>query len=119
MCIDNFKLGAGLPFGKGFNPPSISILILAVIVLCFAFGIFTLLERYKYTAVISNMVAWIGKHTLYIFLYHMLLLIFVLERHTFENINIKRIVYLSAMIFVPIFIKYIIFFVKKFYWTRI
>ena len=67
MCIDNFKLGAGLPFGKGFNPPSISILILAVIVLCFAFGIFTLLERYKYTAVISNMVAWIGKHTLYIF----------------------------------------------------
>lgn len=113
MCIDNFKLDAGLPFGKGFNPPSISILILAVIVLCFAFGIFTLLERYKYTAVISNMVAWIGKHTLYIFLYHMFVLIFVLERHTFENINIKRIVYLSAMIFVPIFIEYIIFFVKK------
>lgn len=113
MCINCFRLDANLPFGRGFNPPSISILILAVIVLFLAFGIFSLLQQNKYTAIISNMVAWIGKHTLYIFLYHAFILCFVLERYTFENINLKRVVYLSAMIFAPIFIEYIIFFVKK------
>lgn len=113
MCINCFELDASLPFGNGGNPPSISILILAVIVLCLAFGIFTLSERNKYTAFISDIVAWIGKHTLYIFLYHMFWRIFVLEQYTFENINLKRIVYLSVMIFGPIFIEYIIIFIKK------
>ena len=77
-CRNQFGLDSKLPFGNGLNPPSISSSVMAIIVLCSCFGIFSLLLYIPYLKLIVNFVAWLGKHTLYIFLYHRFFLDYIL-----------------------------------------
>lgn len=97
-----------IPCGWGINPPGITLMISALFMLFFCYGVFTLLERHKYTIWITDILGWIGRHTLYIFLYHRFFLDFILSRHVpIDNRWIKWVVYLSVMIFGSIFIEYI------------
>lgn len=113
-CYDQFALDAKLPFGKGINPPGITLGLMAVIMLFLSCGMFSLFQFTKYLYWITSFCSWIGKHTLYIFLYHRFFLDYIF--HSFllvENIWLKRVLYLSIMIAGPILIDYAFHWFKK------
>lgn len=113
-CVDRFALDAKLPFGAGFNPPSISSGLMAVIILAMSCGVFTLLDHSKYTRWITDMTSWIGKHTLYIFLYHRFFLDYVVWKYVVtDNVWIKRISYFAIMILGSIILEYGFCLLKK------
>lgn len=53
-CWDRFALDAKLPFGAGFNPPGITLGLMAVIMLFLACGIFSLFQYTKYLKWITS-----------------------------------------------------------------
>ena len=113
-CYDKLSLDSKLPFGEGFNPPSVTFGIMALTMLVFTCGVFSLFEYSKHLNWITIFVSWIGKHTLYIFLYHRFFLDYVLRNWGFSNnIWMKRIVYFSVMIFGSIILDYFFCYVKK------
>lgn len=98
MCPYRTYVDALFPFGSGFNPPGICFMVSGILMLCFLFGVFTLLQNYKVTKPIVNIFAFIGKYTLYIFLYHKLFLDYILPVFRIDNLWIKRVIYLGVMI---------------------
>lgn len=113
-CYDQFSLDSKLPFGAGFNPPSVTSGVMALIMLVFTCGVFSLFEYFKYLNWITTFVSWIGKHTLYIFLYHRLFLDYVMGYcYLSSNIWFKRIIYFSVMVFGSIIFDYFFHWVKK------
>jgi fucose 4-O-acetylase-like acetyltransferase len=115
LCYDEMALDARLPYGIGINPPSITLSILALIVLGWSCGVFSLLEYSKHLCWITNFSSWIGKNTLYIFLYHLLFLSLSSKYFIIDNMWIKRTVYLCSMIFGPILLEYIFKWIKNQY----
>lgn len=103
-----------LPWGLGINPPGITLMLSALFMLFFCYGVFTLLERQKYTGMITSVLGLIGRNTLYIFLYHRFYLDFILSRHMpINNIMIRWVVYIFVMIFGSIMIEYALVILKK------
>lgn len=116
-CRDCFHIDSLIPFGAGFNPPSITSITMAIIMLFVSYGIFTIFEQCRYTKYMTAFVSWLGKYTLYIFLYHKLFLGWILARIEFQNIQniqIKRLTCFVFMIAGPIFMAEIIKLVKSF-----
>ena len=100
MCIDKFNIDLKLPFGIGINPPSISLIVMAVFMLCFCFFIFSCMENgNRFWEKISDVFSSIGKKSLYIFLFHRLILDYFLVPYIkIENIHLKRFVYLTVIL---------------------
>lgn len=118
-CVNKLTFDSQLPFGAGFNPPSISFGTFGLITLLLSCGIFSLFENFKYTKWISNCFSWIGKHSLYIFLYHRFFLDFVICKIVVtNNLFIMRILYFSIMILGSIFIEYLILWIKMFLFEK-
>lgn len=116
-CCNQFALDAKLPFGGGFNPPSITLSVMAVIMLVLSCGVFSLLEYSKYLRWITCCTSWLGKHTLYIFLYHRFFLDYIMKEirkyFTTENMWLIRIMYLGVMILGSILLDYLLHWTKK------
>ncbi len=116
ITIDKFSLDSSLPFGGGINPPSISLGLCACFIALSLFFI-EMTFRNKQSGVpmkIMGGLGFIGKHTLYIFLYHLFILEtvfpFILLK-TGISINgfwIRRVVYFSVMIFGSMLIELIL-----------
>lgn len=94
-----------VPFGGGFNPPSISFCVFAILISVSLFSIewFGKQMNLKIINNIFTYMAYIGKHTLYIFLYHELFLNWMQQIRNsatiiFENIWSTRIIYFGFMI---------------------
>ncbi len=105
-CRNCFGLDNKLPFGAGLNPPSISSMTMAFIMLFLTWAFFTLLETNKYGATVVQVFSWLGKNTLYIFLYHRLFLDYLLVPYIqIRNIYLKAFVYYAIMLLGPIGIK--------------
>lgn len=118
IFISNNRLGidSRLPFGEGFNPPSISFGIYALLIA----SMLLFLERALscrpngFLMKIMTRLSSLGKHTMYIFLYHMFFLSIVLPRVesvtgiVIENIWIKRFGYFGIMIFGSIIIEVVL-----------
>lgn len=100
------KIDCYFPLGVGFNPPSISFIIYALFMFCFCYGFFSLCSRNKILSIIPIVFGYLGQHTLYIFLYHLLFLNLLSKYIIVENIYIKRIVYFPVMIIAPIIVEY-------------
>jgi hypothetical protein len=102
-------------FGNGLNPPGITLSLYALIMLAFACGIFSLFEYSKWLVHVTNVFSYLGKHTLYIFLYHLWI------RNCMEqnlasllgNIWLKRVVYMTVMILGSILLDNIFHLLKK------
>jgi membrane protein len=105
-----------VPANLVLNPPGITLILYSIVTLIMIYGIINILENIKIFNKIINFMAFIGKHTLYIFLYHRLILDKLLTPYIYiNNIWIKRIVYLSLMIGISIIIEYLInYFIRKF-----
>lgn len=108
------SIDSKVPFGNGVNPPSITFSLLAIFMLFLCYSLFTICSWNKYAAYLAQSVGWIGKHTMYIFLYHRLWLDFYLERYLqIENINIKRVIYFFVMVFASIMLEYVVRFIVR------
>lgn len=73
MYQNSMKIDSKLPFGEGYNPPSISIAILGFITFITAYELNNMLHAVKIIWVYKP-IEYLGKHTLYIYLYHILFL---------------------------------------------
>lgn len=118
VCENGLIIDSYLPFGTGGNPPGISFSIFALCMLGISFGLVSILERNKYTKIIVDIFSKMGRYTLYIFLYHLLILNSILEVYFKSlisyNIGLATIVYFAFMIVIPILIQLIISRIQKF-----
>ncbi len=110
---NQLSIDSGLPFGSGYNPPSISFGVYGILMMVL---IYLLELSVKGSSIISLcyiVVSVLGRHTLYIFLYHRLFLdvvfpYFSIKGIVVTNIEIKRILYFGVMIIGSMIIEYIL-----------
>lgn len=106
ICVNQLQIDSKIPFGNGFNPPSISFALYSVLMALTIFFLGSLLSEYAdgIPYKVFSHFGVIGRHTLYIFLYHRFFLDFVIPFVRFitgtiiENMWIKRLVYFIVMI---------------------
>lgn len=79
LYYDRLALDERFAFGIGFNPPGVSLMVSASLMLGLCFGFFTLIERNTFGKYVENGIGKLGQHTLYIFLYHKLFLTVLLH----------------------------------------
>ena len=117
VCWNGLKLDSYMPFGTGFNPPGITFMIFGLCMLFITFGMFTLSEQINYMKKAALFVCDLGRHSLYIFLYHRLILDYLLVPYMlgliFKNIWLARVVYFSLMIAGSILIEIMIVNLQK------
>ena len=97
-------LDAEFPFGAEINPPGVTLMCYAGIVLlwCFSMGFICEVDN-SFTGKIIGLLKRIGENSLYIFLYHRLILDYFLYPYiVIENIWVRRIIYIVCMISIPI-----------------
>lgn len=103
ISIDNLQIDLYLPYGDGFNPPSISLGLYAIFMACTIYLLGKVLNESAPFKKVFESVSVLGRHTLYIFLYHCMFLDFTFP-HFFartgivvSNIWLLRIVYFLGM----------------------
>ena len=72
ICWNKLEIDSKLPFGGGFNPPSISFSFYAIFLVITLLFCGKFLDNYKEGLMnrIWQIMGKVGRHTLYIFLYH-------------------------------------------------
>lgn len=103
-------------WGAGGNPSSINFIVFAIITFFLLYSLFSLLEEScnKIAAKLICIISFVGQNTLYIFLYHLLVLTYLCNFAMLtQNIWIRRIVFFSAMILIPIAICYLVTYIKN------
>lgn len=122
VAYDKCFLDCYLPFGATINPPGLCLTVYALLVGTTVFSLDTLVSGFggKLLTAIWNGFAYIGRHTLYIFLYHLFFIYVVFDYlarkfHFVISTNPWRgIVYFASMIFGSILIEYIFEAIHKF-----
>lgn len=111
ISIDQLTLDSKLPFGSGSNPTSISFGLYGILWCCTLFFIGNVLHYVKRSNKCWFVLSDIGRHTLYIFLYHKMFLDFIFP-HIESYFNpmiggrwIRRVVCFVMMIFGPIVVE--------------
>lgn len=116
-CTNGLKLDTYVPFGDGYNPPSITFMTFGFCMLFMTFGFFTLLEQIECLKKISLFICGIGGHSLYIFLYHRLLLDCFLHKYMTSLLDanrwLARIVFFAVMIAGSVLIEIGIDYIQK------
>lgn len=111
ICSDGFKLDSMFPFGSGLNPPSISLTLYAITVCFFILHTVKLIEK-LHNKLINTLIAafdYIGKHTLYIFLYHRIFLDLYLCKTDFKIAGLLKVItYFGVMIGGSLIIEFIV-----------
>lgn len=98
-----------VPFGEGYDSPSVTLMVFSILTLFAIYGACKILEKNEITRKIVQIGSWLGEHTLYIFMYHLTFLYFWFMPYLeIENIWLKRVVYMSLMVIVPLLIEYIV-----------
>lgn len=97
----------GEPFGQGLNPPGITLMIYGGGIVAFLYYLFSYIEVSDNKMLIRfyMFLCCIGHYSLYIFLYHRLVLDYFLICIDIPNIWIKRVIYVICMLGIPITLK--------------
>lgn len=102
--VNRLQIDTYLPFGTGINPPSVSLIVYGILIIWLLWSLFSLMIDCNIR--IINSLAYCfcrcGKYSLYIFLYHMLILRTFLININIHNRLLLAIVYYGIMVFVPI-----------------
>ncbi len=107
---DKFHVDSLLPFGDGIQPPSISLVIYAILMGCTIFFLEKVLSIIGLKQPLALM-AYLGRHTLYIFLYHRAFIDFFFPSFfartgiAISNIWLLRALYFGAMFLGPLIIE--------------
>lgn len=92
--------------GNGFNPPGVQFMVFSIITLFVLYSLFSLLQESTWTFAgkIVDIFAFLGKYTLYIFLYHLMVKDFIVTYLPFvcENMWVMRFCIFFSMIILPV-----------------
>ncbi len=121
IANDKCQIDLRFPFGEGFNPPGISLGLYAVLMALMLYFLETALLSHPdgIPMKIMEAFAFLGKHTLYIFLYHRFILDIVIPYISavsgivIWNVWIKRIIYFLFMTGGSMLLEYILTHVRK------
>lgn len=106
-------------FGSGINPPSINVTIYACFIIGITYMLIKKLEKSSNLIVSKgiHIVSSLGNSTLYIFLYHLIIMrcIMSLWPDIVNHIQIMRFVLMMGMILLPVCIRAISIQIKKYY----
>ena len=100
IAEDRFRIDMLLNCGYGLNPPGISLCTYAVLIAAALYFLGELLSGRSVK--IMEIPAFLGKHTLYVFLYHNLFLLFIIKSFVkatgfrIPNLAVRAFVYLAA-----------------------
>lgn len=101
---NQFKLDSKLPLGRGINPPSVSLFVYAILMSLLFYTFDKIIHSIKNLTPIFNIYVFlckIGKHTLFIFLFHIFYMT-KLNSIIGDSLDavpiIKSIIYITAMI---------------------
>ena len=104
ISVDKCQIDAHIPYGRGFNPPSLSFGLYAILMACTIYLLERVLSFSTQLTKVFGTVSVLGKHTLYIFLYHRMFLDVVFPRFfertgiVISNIWVMRMVYFTCMV---------------------
>jgi hypothetical protein len=104
ISVDNCQIDAYVPYGEGFNPPSLSFGLYAILMACTIYLLEIVLNLSTQLTKAFGTVSVLGKHTLYMFLYHRMFLdivfphFFVRTGIVISNIWVMRIVCFACMV---------------------
>lgn len=117
MCKDNYAMDKYLPFGAGINPPSISCFVFGLLTLYMFHSVGTMLEEIHTGPVngLLNGLSWLGRCTMYIFLFHWYMLNTVCASLGLTSVWAIRIVYYFMMVCVPVALKVLVDLVKRWF----
>ena len=121
MARYGLRLDTYFHLGEGFNPPGISLIVYAISVLGIVyFGVYFIVKmRCHFIEMIVKFMEYIGKHTLYIFLYHSLLIrcIFI-EKISPVKTVICFVIVIGGSLLIEKLINKVIFYIKNCYLYR-
>lgn len=112
-----------LYWGSGFNPPSINFMVYSLFALFICYSVFSLLSELEqgWLQKIISGICFLGRNTLYIWLYHLVIKSFFSERfpdlHE-RNILIRLFVF-CIIVILPAIVKQIVFLVGNFCYNNI
>ena len=93
-------------WGDGLNPPSIELMVYALITLFLLFSVFTMVSNIQVSWLekLVNMITLLGKNTLYTFMYHLLVRDVLLNLFPVLNSNIwlRRGIVFWGMVILPV-----------------
>lgn len=102
LCSHQAEIDALIPFGPG-DPPSISLTVLAFLMLIVVYSGTAFLQKISWLSFLPKAFAWIGRHSLYIFLYHFLIINYCIKPYfKMENPYLQLVVYLAGAILGPV-----------------
>ncbi|SFC74527.1 acyltransferase family protein [Butyrivibrio sp. YAB3001] len=84
-AIDSF-----FPFGDGINPPGVGLGLCAILMMSLLFFFERVFTDKKVVASMFEKLSLLGRHTLYIFLYHMLLIDYISRSLGFLKVNVNH-----------------------------
>jgi hypothetical protein len=115
ICVDQFQLDSYLHMGGGLNPPSISLSGYSFAIMVFLYFTGCCVNMCKNAIVknIYNNIGKLGKHTLYIFLYHCFFLNFGIWPQMIPNTWLWRLGCLVTMIVGSLFIEKVLRFLYR------
>ena len=111
ISVDNCQIDTYIPYGGGFNPPSLSFGLYAVLMACTIYLLEKVLNFNTQFTKVFRTISVLGKHTLYMFLYHRMFLDIVFPQFfartgiVISNIWVMRTVYFTCMVGGPIVIE--------------
>lgn len=109
ICTYELLLDIYIPLSIDKNPPGLTYMLCAICMLFIIYGLFMLLQQVKFAKKILSVVCELGKHSMYIFLYHRLFLDYFLQRYMRdmpgENVWFARVAFLGVMIIGSILIE--------------
>ena len=120
LAVDGFSYDKYLPLGSSLNPPGVSLIVYAIFVFLFCYSLGTVMNFYENSvlAKVYNKISLLGRHTLYIFLYHRLFLdeIFPFFKENGISIHprfLKRALYFPLIIAGCIAIEHVLAFLER------
>lgn len=105
IAKNKLEIETMLPFGKGINPPGLSLMIYALFVFILFYFIGMVLEHCPNMAYnIYLVIAKLGRHTLYIFMYHRMFIDFIFPAVASVTDILDRNAYVRAILYFVIMI---------------
>lgn len=107
-------------WGDGFNPPSVNFMVYALIILFISYSVFSLVCEHNLFIVLRrfmNACSFIGRNTLYVWLYHLYVISFLANRFPSlgERNLLIRLLALIGIITFPVIVKQLLAEFKKVY----
>lgn len=108
-----FPISYRFLFGSSYNPPNMAQILFSIVMLVICIKIYQFGSRYRVSNCILDRVQYIGKKSLFIFLYHLTIIQICSTYIPLESMWIRRIVCFACIIIGSLLLEKIFFYLSK------